>query len=353
MKLRDVAYSNSIESRLGNRGMLLTSLAEARHARFGWWLERTSDVVTEFDMIFVGRDRTQTAYDAGVSPVLTIASGSTIEFRTHDARAGALLDKPLAVSYDLPKPDRSRGNPVSGPVFVEGARPGDALLVEILAIDCEPLGWCGAHAHVAPVPAGRVPRALGRTCRVTTNGVEFAPNLTLPLRPMIGCIGTAPLKSVSTQLAGPHGGNMDQPVVGVGSTVLLPIRVDGALLSLGDVHATQGDGELSGLALEIPSSVRVRIRVLPCAAPAWPWVRTEDVVAVMTASETFESAASSAVGEGMDLLENVLSLAPAEALALLSLSSDIRVGAAWGGPQVTVRLEIPATLGVAPTGLDS
>ena len=299
----------------------------------------------------VGRDHTRTAYDADVESVLRVPSGTLVEFRTHDARSGALLDRPTAAPFDLPKPDRSKGNPVSGPVFVQGAHPGDGLAVEILAIDCDPVGWCGAHAHVAPVPVGRVPRALGRTCEVTESGVQFASDLVLPLQPMIGCIGTAPPEPVSTQLAGPHGGNMDQSVVRAGTKMLFPVWVDGALLSIGDVHAVQGDGELSGLALEIGATVRVRVWVVPGGATAWPWIRTEKGVAVMTAAETFEAANSIAVDEGMRLLEDKLSMQPAEALALLSLSSDIRIGAAWGGPQVSVRLELPERLGVAPDGL--
>ncbi|WP_442922887.1 acetamidase/formamidase family protein [Microbacterium sp. CH1] len=144
---------------------------------------------------------------------------------------------------------------------------------------------------------------------------------------------------------------MDQAIVCAGTSVLLPVAVEGALLSLGDVHACQGDGELSGIGLEIPATVTIRVTVVPAGAPDWPWIRTDKVVAVMVAAETFEVAASILVQQALALLEESRSLAPAEALALVSVSSDMRIGAAWGGPQVTVRLEIPAQLGVAPEGL--
>lgn len=299
----------------------------------------------------VERHNTQTTYAADVDSIHTVASGSVVTISTHDTRSGALLDREPAVAYELPKPDRSKGNPVTGPIRVEGAKPGDGLLVEILSIECDPIGWCGAHAHVGPVPTGRVPRALGRTCRVHDGVIEFSSGISVPMRPMIGCIGTAPLVPASTQIAGAHGGNMDQSVVRAGTTVLLPVAVEGALLSIGDVHAAQGDGELSGIALEIPATVTVRVSVLPAASPAWPWIRTDDSVAVMTVAETFESASALAVDEGMKLLEQALSLEAAEALSLLSITSSIRIGAAWGGPQVSVRLEIPHHLGVAPEGL--
>jgi amidase len=307
-------------------------------------MSMTNDCVVE-------RDVTQTAYMPKAEPVLRVTSGTTVEFRTHDTRSGALLDMPRADPYDLPKPDRSRGNPISGPVFVEGARPSDGLLVEVLSIVCDPVGWCGAHAGLASVPPGRVSQARGRTCEVTESGVQFGPNLSVPVQPMIGCIGTAPLADLSTQLAGAHGGNMDQSVVRAGTAVLLPVFVDGALLSIGDVHAAQGDGELAGLALEIPACVTVRVRVVTGRDLSWPWLRSAKGVSVMTAAGSFEAAAALATDEGIKLLEDSLALSPADALALLSITSDIRVGAAWGGPQTTVRLEIPAHLGVAPAGL--
>lgn len=299
----------------------------------------------------VGRDATQTAYTPEAEPVLHVPDGATLEFLTHDTRSGALLDLPRADPYVLPPPDRSKGNPVSGPVFVEGAGPGHGLLVEILAISCEPVGWCGAHAGLASVPPGRVTQALGRTCEVSDSRVHFGPGLAVPVSPMLGCIGTAPPAGVSTQLAGVHGGNMDQSVVRAGTAVLLPVFVDGALLSIGDVHAAQGDGELAGLALEVPASVTVRVSIVAGHDLAWPWLRSSKGVAVLTAGESFEAAAAVATHEGMKLVEASLGLAPADALALLSLTADIRVGAAWGGPQVTARLELPDHLGLAPAGL--
>ncbi|GGM61859.1 acetamidase/formamidase family protein [Dactylosporangium sucinum] len=299
----------------------------------------------------VACDRSQTAYDPAVPPVLAVEPGSVVTFETHDARAGALLDRPTSVPFRLPLPTPGAGNPVTGPVFVHNAHPGDGLLVDILAIDCAAIGWCGGHAHVGPVPIGRVPEPVGRTCRVSAEGIEFAPDIVLPLRPMVGCLGTAPPEGVGTHLAGPHGGNMDQPIVRAGVSVLLPVYVEGALLSAGDVHASQGDGELSGVGLEVPATVSVRVNVAPAAAPRWPWVLTPDVVAVLTVAGTFAEAVSIAVDEAMRLLESTRSLVPGDALALLSVCADIRVGGAWGGSQVSARLELPRSLAAIPAGL--
>ncbi|MGB3413857.1 MAG: acetamidase/formamidase family protein [Microbacteriaceae bacterium] len=299
----------------------------------------------------IHRDTTSNHFTTELESVARIESGDTVVFETHDPRYGALLDRPTAEPFELPKPDRTRGNPVTGPVYVEGAKPGDALLVEILSIDFEPVGWCGAHAHQSPVPLGRVPVAFGRTCKVTPEGIEYSKDLTIPLKPMIGCIGTGPLDPVSTQLAGKHGGNMDQPVVTVGAKVLLPVYVEGALLFVGDVHASQGDGELSGLGLETPAIVQVKVTLLPELAPEWPWVRHGEFVYILTAGETFEESAALSIDGGMKLFEEQKDFIAGDALALISLTCNIRVGASWGGPQLTTRLEIPEYLGVAPAGL--
>jgi hypothetical protein len=82
-----------------------------------------------------------------VGEVLEISSGDRVQFSTHDARGGALLDqRPTGTAFDLPKPIPGKGNPVTGPIAIKGAKPGDALLVHILSITCDPIGWCGGHA---------------------------------------------------------------------------------------------------------------------------------------------------------------------------------------------------------------
>jgi len=299
----------------------------------------------------ISRDFSQSMYSPEVVPVAKINSGDQIIFSTHDARGGVLLERPTGIAFDLPRPTPGVGNPVTGPVAVEGAKPGDALLVHILHIACDPIGWCGGHAHAGAVRPGRVRNPLGRTCDVSSTSIVFSPEITLPLKPMIGCIGTAPAEAATTGVAGPHGGNMDQPVVRSGTSILLPVFIEGALLYIGDVHAAQGDGELSGVGLEIGAKVTVEVELIPGAAPKWPWLIDNDNVMVLTVGKSFEDAAYAAVDEGMHLLEQKLDLEPADALALLSLTSNIRIGGFYGVPHVTTRLEIPRHLRALPQGL--
>ena len=303
-------------------------------------------------MLRVEREHSQSNFTPDLPPLFEITSGDRVVFSTHDARAGALLDRrPTGTPFPLPKPIPGKGNPVSGPIAIKGAKPGDALLVHILSINCDSHGWCGGHAHAGAVNPGRVPEPLGRVCEVSPSGVVFSSEITIPVESMIGCIGTAPLVSATTGVAGTHGGNMDQTVVKTGSSILLPVFVDGALLYIGDVHAAQGDGEISGVGLEIPAEVTVEVELVPGAAPEWPWLVNDESVMVLCVAETFEASSYIAIDQTMKLLEKQLHLAPADALALLSICGNVRVGAFYGMPHVTTRCEIPRHLKVAPPGL--
>jgi len=299
----------------------------------------------------VARTYSQSNYSPDVVTVLEISSGDRVQFSTHDARGGALLERPTATAFDLPKPIPGKGNPVTGPISIKGAKPGDAILVHILEINCDPIGWCGGHAHAGAVEAGRIPKPLGRTCDVSADGIRFSPEITLPLKPMIGCIGTAPIESATSGVAWKHGGNMDQPVVRAGTSILLPVFVDGALLFIGDVHATQGDGEISGVGLEVPAEVIVQVELIKSAAPEWPWLIDDEYVMVLAVGDNFEKSSYTAIDQGLTLLEEQLNLEPADALALLSLVAHIRVGGFYGIAHVTTRLEIPRHLNASPRGL--
>jgi amidase len=289
------------------------------------------------------RDQIGYYYDRAAPPVAAIEPGATVVFATHDARAGALFDRPVGSLFELPKPDPLRGNPLTGPLAVRGAVPGDSLVVDVLAIETVGPGWAGGHAHVNPLTPGRVPRPLGRICAVRDGVVHFSDTISFPARPMIGCIGTAPADGpIHAGIPGRHGGNVDQSVVTAGTRIHLPVEVPDALLFVGDVHAVQGDGELSGVGLEIAAEVTVRVDVRSGSRPVWPWVETPDRLIVLTAAEDFPTARREAVEAMVALLERQLGMEPAEALALLSVAGDIRIGQAFGGPlPMTVRLELP------------
>jgi amidase len=293
-------------------------------------------------------------YDPAIAPAVTVDPGTTVEFETLDARAGALYDRPVGVVFDLPRPTGGRSNPLTGPLAIRGAEPGDALAIDIEAIDVHPHGWGGGHAYVNPLWPGRVPRALGKIVRIRDGVVEYSDRIRFPSRPMLGCVGVAsPVMPgggpIHAGWAGRHGGNMDQKVVTAGTTLFLPVFVPDAVLYIGDAHAAQGDGELSGTAIEIGSLTRVHVRLLKSAAPAWPWLETTDRWMVLTADHHFEVARREAVDQVVTVLERDLGMEPAEALALLAGAGDLRIGQSMGGAiPMTLRLEIPKWEGVQP-----
>lgn len=256
---------------------------------------------------------------------------------------------PVGELVDLPLPPVGRGNPVTGPLEVRGAERGDALIVEVLDIQTISPGWCGGHAHMGPLSEGRITRARGRVCAVGDGAVTFSSRIRLEEQPMIGCIGIAPAgAAISCGTPGRHGGNMDHKVIGRGATVYLPVNVPGAMLWIGDVHATQGDGELSGTAMEIGADVTVRVHLARGLGIEAPWIETRDRLMSTAASLDFATARREAIEGMLRALEHQLELEPAEGLALISAVADLRVGQAFGGMEMTLRLEVPRSLGLHP-----
>jgi acetamidase/formamidase len=194
-------------------------------------------------------------------PRLTIRSGETIAVESEDAFSGQ-------IRTNNDRRDRSArpfSNPQTGPIFVEGAEPGDALAVTIHEIN--PLiGQCATRTGDAPMLAqwlgNDCPHGV-HVCPIRDGQIHWSDELTIPYRPMLGCIGTAPDNGVPTALpAGPHGGNMDIIEVCPGSTVHLPVLVRGAYLYLGDAHAAMGHGELSASGLEMPAESVITVNLL-------------------------------------------------------------------------------------------
>jgi amidase len=288
-------------------------------------------------------------YDALVPPVLSVRPGTTVVFETQDARGGAMFGNPVGELVDLPRPPVGRGNPVTGPLEILGAQPGDALIVDILDIQTISPGWCGGHAHMGPLAEGRIPRARGRVCAVADGTVHFSSSIRLAEQPMIGCIGIAPVgEAISCGTPGRHGGNLDHKVIGRGARVYLPVNRPGALLWIGDVHATQGDGELSGTAMEIGADVTLRVDLAEGLNIDAPWIETEDRLMSTSVNLDFATARREAIEGMMRALEQQFGLEPAEALALISAAADLRVGQAFGGMELTLRLEVPRSLGLHP-----
>ncbi len=191
------------------------------------------------------------AIDKAVPPRLRLSAPATVTIATLDARAGRLT-QPDQVEATAPDyRDRfPKANPATGPIYIEGAEPGDVLTAEILRIDLGARGYTLVKPDFGVI-RGVVERPVARFADVKDGAIDFA-GVRLPVRPMVGVIATAPDgEPVGTAYVGRHGGNLDCNLIAEGATVHLPVRVPGALFYIGDVHAVMGDGEVSGSGFEI------------------------------------------------------------------------------------------------------
>jgi amidase len=210
--------------------------------------------------------------DKAHPPVLTVDPGEVVQFETEDARTGTIqADTDL-----LEAPPPHGGNPATGPVFIRGAEPGDSLVVEIQHIALDDHGFLAVKRDVGLL-RHRATRFATKIIPVRDGLCHFTDRLRFPIRPMVGVIGTAPAgDGVPTMLPGPHGGNMDNNEVRVGARVHLPVAVPGALLAIGDVHASMGDGEVSMVGFEIRAEVTAKVDLQKGETLTRPWIETAD-----------------------------------------------------------------------------
>src|SRR5689334_16271627 len=195
----------------------------------------------------ITRDQITYRFAPDVAPVAEIEPGETALLETLDAASGR-LQRAEDIARFTRERDPIRVNPATGPLAVRGARPGDELRVEILEIALAPQGYtrfapgAGVMRDELSEPRAMIVRVEGGTL-VCDNGVRF------PARPMVGVIGTCPADGeYPTAKPGPHGGNLDFNRMRVGAIAHLPVFVPGALFALGDLHASMGDGEVTGTA---------------------------------------------------------------------------------------------------------
>ncbi|MBP86694.1 MAG: acetamidase [Planctomycetaceae bacterium] len=194
-------------------------------------------------------------------PRLRIESGETVLVEAEDAFSGQIRTNDDRRDKSL----KPYGNPQTGPIWVGDAAPGDALAVKIESIEPS-IGQCATRTsdpkQLAQWLGTDCPHGT-HVCPIHDGLIYWSDDLTIPYRPMLGCIGTAPDTGVpTTGPAGPHGGNMDIIETAPGNTVFLPVYVEGAYLYLGDAHAAMGHGELSASGLEMASKTTITVELL-------------------------------------------------------------------------------------------
>jgi amidase len=273
-------------------------------------------------------------YGPYVKPVLEVDPGAVVTVETHDAFEGKITSETDRPSEILNFPFL---NPQSGPIFVRGAEKGDCLAVRILSIKPrgpQPVGTtCLLPEFGGLVPTGQtamlnapLPEKVKRV-RLDENGVYWSEKITLPYEPFIGTIGTSPeIEAISSLVPDYYGGNMDVPDVGPGAIIYLPVNIAGALLYLGDCHAIQGDGELCGVAMEMPATVEIQIDLIKRHPIGWPQLETKDKVIFIGSARPLEDAARIAYRELVRWVAAETGQSEAEAYMLLTMCGKVRLG---------------------------
>ena len=266
--------------------------------------------------------RNQIVYscDKNSPPGLEVGPGEIIRVETYDARTGS-----IRTNEDLlDQPSPGGGNPATGPILVAGAEPGCGLAVEILSIELADQGFLAVKANTGLL-ASHADRFVTRIVAIENGELVFDDHLRLPVRPMVGVIGTAPAgEGVPTTLPGPHGGNMDNRYIGAGATVYMPVQIPGGLLCLGDVHATMGDGEITMVGLEISALVTIRVDLVRDPVSR-PWIETPD--RWVTTGDDMDPAGALriAAAEMVRLLQRKLNVTFEEAYMLISAQGDVQI----------------------------
>lgn len=248
--------------------------------------------------------------------------GEIVRFVTHDCFEGQIRTEADRVEQI----DFEHTNPATGPLYVDGAEPGDVLAVDILDIELAQKGVIATLEGYG---------ALWPSCELRTKIVEvkdgfvYFNDVKWPVDPMIGVIGTAPAgEPVPSGYSFNGGGNMDSRKIRKGATVYFPVRVPGALLAMGDLHATMGDGEVCETGVEIPGKVIVRVRIIKNFELNWPVTETETCWYVNTNGKNCDTAILRGYQELQRLIMNAYGWDATDATMYISVQGRLEANQA-------------------------
>jgi len=274
-------------------------------------------------------------YGPYAAPVLTVDPGAVISVETHDAMEGRIKSESDRPSDILKLPFL---NPQNGPIYVNGAVKGDCLAVHIKKIvprGPQPVGTtCLMKEFGGLVGTGDtamlnepLPEIVKKLHVDAVEGVKWNDKITLPYEPFIGTIGTSPeIEAISSLHPDYYGGNMDLPDVNQDSIIYLPVHAPGALLYLGDCHATQGDGELCGFAIEHPTVTTIQIDLIKGWTFRWPRLENERQIMTIGSGRPMEDAARIAYRELVRWMASEYGFDELDAYMLLTQAGRLRVG---------------------------
>ncbi|MBB4062891.1 acetamidase/formamidase family protein [Gellertiella hungarica] len=292
-------------------------------------------------------------WDRSFQPVETVAPGSIIRFECMDSGSGHFTRESTVA--DIGTLDFSKVNPVTGPVYVDGAEPGDAIKVTIHEFEPSGFGWTGIIpgfgllADQFTEPA----LALWSYDRESMTPAAFGKHARVPLKPFAGTIGLAPAEAGHHSVVPPRrvGGNLDIRDITVGTELYLPVEVAGGLFSIGDTHAAQGDGEVCGTAIESQMNLTLTLDLVKGANLKMPRFTTAGPVTRHLDARGYEvttgigadlmEGAKAAVSNMVDLLARQHNLTAEDAYMLCSVCGDLRISEIVDMPNWVVSFYFP------------
>jgi acetamidase/formamidase len=264
-------------------------------------------------------------------PVISIKDGDTVNFKINDVASWQLTRK--SKSEDLRRLDAAKFYPLSGPVFVVGAKPGDALVVETVGVKIADFGWSAIIPGLGLLEEFKKPYLYKWDLR-DKRFAPFEKGIKIPIRPFCGVLGVAPPEKgpVEVMPPGKHGGNLDIRHLTAGSRIKIPVWVEGAFFSVGDVHAAMGDGEVCVCAIECAGEATLRFMLEKKAGLRWPQYSSEGDVKPRKGYYTatgiapdLMTATKESVRNMLDYLTLTYGLTREEAYVLCSVAADLRV----------------------------
>lgn len=278
---------------------------------------------------FLSREHWTNNFSAANPPALRVKPGDLVHVQTWDCYKGEILT-PADVAKEIPT---DSVNPATGPIFIEGAEPGDTLSVTFIDIRPGPRGAArlypgeGQLHDLVKAPHLRFFDVQDNHITMLDTG-DLAVNF--PATPMLGVVGLAPeVGEILTMPAGRHGGNLDNNQNRIGATLHLPVKHSGALLGIGDMHASMGDGEICGTGVEIAGDVLIKVEVIKGMQTKYPVTETQDSwITHGVAVEDLTTALKIACEEAAHLLVTHWGFSYEDAFIFLSVTSDLGIAQA-------------------------
>jgi amidase len=285
------------------------------------------------------RDKAFFGFSPDVEPVLRTEQGRELHLTTHDCFSGQLK----TTADTLETLDWSITNPATGPIYIDGTKPGD-----ILRIDLHEVKAHGPSVMVAVPNVGALGHLITSEETVIVehrdDTVVFKDKVVVKQKPMLGVIGVAPAEgTIPNSTPGSHGGNMDCTLVTSGSSLYFTVGVEGALFGCGDMHAVMGDGEVVICGAETPGEVRLTPQVVDIPGLPTPFLENDELVAVIASADSTDAAYKMAIDMMHGFLTKVAGMPTNDAALLMSLVGYLKFCQVVD-PLLTVRFEFPKSV---------